>query len=146
MVVIQNCINDNFIDQQALSNILQAVLLRLDKSEAELVVRLVDGVEIQQLNKTYRQQDKPTNVLAFASDLPKEIEPPILGDVVICVEIVAKEAKSQNKPFAHHLTHIAIHGTLHLLGYTHTHPKDAKKMEALETEILATIQINNPYE
>lgn len=145
MVVIQNCINDNSIDERALADILQTVLLRFDKGESEIVVRLVDKAEIQHLNKTYRAQDKPTNVLSFAADLPAEIDTPILGDVAICVEVVALESKAQNKNFAQHLTHIAVHGTLHLLGYAHSQPKDAAKMEALEIEILAKIQINNPY-
>ncbi len=145
MVVIQNSINTALIDEKNLVNTLQQVLDDLGKREAELLIRLVGRDEIQSLNKAYRHQDKPTNVLSFPSDLPKEIEEVILGDVVICPEIVRTEAKSQNKTFSHHLLHIAIHGTLHLLGYDHLQPTDAKTMEALEVQILAKLQINNPY-
>lgn len=145
MVVIQNYISDDSIDEASLADILQTVLLRFNREQSELVVRFVDKAEIHQLNKTYRAHDKTTNVLAFVSDLPTEIETDILGDVAICPEIVAAEAKVQNKTFSHHLIHLAIHGTLHLLGYKHIQPKDAEEMERLEVEILAKIHIQNPY-
>jgi probable rRNA maturation factor len=83
--------------------------------------------------------------LSFPSDLPIEIDEEILGDVVICNEIVAKEAKMQQKTFNNHLIHMAIHGTLHLLGYDHVEESEAQKMEALEVEILEKFNINNPY-
>ncbi|HIC40805.1 MAG TPA: rRNA maturation RNase YbeY [Piscirickettsiaceae bacterium] len=146
MVVIQNSINDSSIDEKDLANTLQQVIDDLDKGESELLIRIVDKDEIQTLNKTYRHQDKPTNVLSFESDLPVEIDEAILGDVVICTEIVAEEAKAQNKTFDEHLTHMAIHGTLHLLGYDHIESEDAKQMENLEIKILEKIKIANPYE
>ncbi len=146
MVVIQNSINDSSIDEKDLANTLQQVIDDLDKGESELLIRIVDKDEIQTLNKTYRHQDKPTNVLSFESDLPVEIDEAILGDVVICTEIVAEEAKAQNKTFDEHLTHMAIHGTLHLLGYDHIESEDAKQMENLEIKILEKIKITNPYE
>ena len=146
MVVIQNSINDSSIDEKDLANTLQQVIDDLDKGESELLIRIVDKDEIQTLNKSYRHQDKPTNVLSFESDLPVEIDEAILGDVVICTEIVAEEAKAQNKTFDEHLTHMAIHGTLHLLGYDHIESEDAKQMENLEIKILEKIKIANPYE
>ena len=146
MVVIQNSINDSSIDEKDLANTLQQVIDDLDKGESELLIRIVDKDEIQTLNKTYRHQDKPTNVLSFESDLPVEIDEAILGDVVICTEVVAEEAKAQNKTFDEHLTHMAIHGTLHLLGYDHIESEDAKQMENLEIKILEKIKIANPYE
>ena len=146
MVVIQNSINDSSIDEKDLANTLQQVIDDLDKGESELLIRIVDKDEIQTLNKTYRHQDKPTNVLSFESDLPVEIDEAILGDVVICTEVVAEEAKAQNKTFDEHLTHMAIHGTLHLLGYDHIESEDAKQMENLEIKILEKIKISNPYE
>ena len=146
MVVIQNSINDSSIDEKDLANTLQQVIDDLDKGDSELLIRIVDKDEIQTLNKTYRHQDKPTNVLSFESDLPVEIDEAILGDVVICTEIVAEEAKAQNKTFDEHLTHMAIHGTLHLLGYDHIESEDAKQMENLEIKILEKIKIANPYE
>jgi probable rRNA maturation factor len=146
MVVIQNSINDSSIDEKDLANTLQRVIDDLDKGESELLIRIVDKDEIQTLNKTYRHQDKLTNVLSFKSDLPVEIDEAILGDVVICTEVVAEEAKAQNKTFDDHLTHMAIHGTLHLLGYDHIESEDAKQMENLEIKILEKIKIANPYE
>jgi probable rRNA maturation factor len=146
MIVIQNSINVNSINEAEFSNTLQGVLDELNVSDSELLVRFVDKPEIQHLNKTYRHQDKTTNVLSFPSDLPIEIEEAILGDVVICVEVVTKEAQAQGKTFENHLLHMAIHGTLHLLGFDHIEESDAEKMEALEVKILEKMQISNPYQ
>ncbi len=146
MVVIQNSIKDTLINEQALTNTLQQVINDLGKGESELLIRLVDQNEIQNLNKTYRHQDKPTNVLSFPSDLPIEIDEAILGDVVICTQVVTQEAKAQNKTFDHHLIHMAIHGTLHLLGYDHIEEDEAQQMENLEIKILEKIKIADPYQ
>jgi probable rRNA maturation factor len=146
MIVIQNSINVNSVNEAEFSNTLQGVLDELNVSDSELLVRFVDKPEIQHLNKTYRHQDKTTNVLSFPSDLPIEIEEAILGDVVICVEVVTKEAQAQGKTFENHLLHMAIHGTLHLLGFDHIEESDAEKMEALEVKILEKMQISNPYQ
>ncbi|MDB3869608.1 rRNA maturation RNase YbeY [Candidatus Thioglobus sp.] len=145
MIVIQNSINVNSINEAEFSNTLQSVLDELNVSDSELLVRFVDKTEIQHLNKTFRHQDKTTNVLSFLSDLPIEIEEAILGDVVICVEVVTEEAKMQQKTFNNHLIHMAIHGTLHLLGYDHIEGSEAQKMESLEVKILKKLQIENPY-
>ncbi|HIM57861.1 MAG TPA: rRNA maturation RNase YbeY [Gammaproteobacteria bacterium] len=146
MVVIQNSIKDTLINEEALTNTLQQVINDLGKGESELLIRLVDQNEIQNLNKTYRHQDKPTNVLSFPSDLPIEIDEAILGDVVICTQVVTQEAKAQNKRFDHHLIHMAIHGTLHLLGYDHIEEDEAQQMENLEIKILEKIKIADPYQ
>ena len=146
MVVIQNPINDVLINEQNLKETLQQVMVDLGKGESELLIRIVDKAEIQDLNKTYRAKDQTTNVLSFPSDLPIEIDEAILGDVVICTNVVADEAKAQNKTFNHHLIHMAIHGTLHLLGYDHIDEKEALIMEGLEIKILEKIKIANPYE
>ena len=146
MIVIQNSIDANSINEAEFSNTLQSVLDELNVSDSELLVRFVDKPEIQQLNKAYRHQDKTTNVLSFPSDLPIEIEEAILGDVVICVEVVAEEAQAQGKTFENHLLHMAIHGTLHLLGFDHIKESDAEKMETLEVKILEKMQISNPYQ
>ncbi len=145
MIVIQNSIATKLSNEAEFCRILQSVLIQLDKGDSELLIRFVDPAEIQQLNKIYRHQDKTTNVLSFPSDLPIEIDEEILGDVVICNEIVAKEAKMQQKTFNNHLIHMAIHGTLHLLGFDHIEGPEAEKMEALEVEILEKFNINNPY-
>ena len=146
MVVIQNYANFDLIDENQLVKKLEAILSLLDKQDSEVVYRFVDESEIIQLNKTYRGQNKATNVLSFPSDLPKEIDELILGDVVICTNVITKEAKEQNKVFDDHLTHIALHGTLHLLGYDHIENSDAEIMESLEIEILEKMKIANPYE
>ncbi|CAC9606060.1 Metal-dependent hydrolase YbeY, involved in rRNA and/or ribosome maturation and assembly [uncultured Gammaproteobacteria bacterium] len=146
MVVIQNSINDLSISAQNLTDILQQVIADLGVGSSELLIRIVDIAEIQNLNKTYRNQDKPTNVLSFSSDLPKEINEAILGDVVICSAVVKAEARVQDKTFEHHLTHIAVHGALHLLGYDHIEESEAEAMEALEIKILHGLKICNPYQ
>ncbi|SMM99125.1 Metal-dependent hydrolase YbeY, involved in rRNA and/or ribosome maturation and assembly [uncultured Candidatus Thioglobus sp.] len=145
MVVIQNSINDASIDERNLINNLQQVMMDLTKGESELLIRIVDKTEIQDLNNRYRRQNKPTNVLSFPSDLPKEINEAILGDVIICTDIVREEAKNQGKTFNHHLMHIAIHGTLHLFGYDHIQEGEAQIMETLEIKILQDLGIENPY-
>ena len=145
MVVIQNSIKDTSINEESLIDTLQQVINDLGKGESELLIRMVDKNEIQNLNKTYRHQDKPTNVLSFPSDLPIEIDEEILGDVVICLEVVKQEAQDQQKTFLDHSTHMAVHGTLHLLGYDHIEDDQAKTMESLEVEILDRLQIKNPY-
>jgi probable rRNA maturation factor len=146
MVVIQNSINDVSVNEQKLKDTLQQVITDLDKGESELLIRVVDEAEIQDLNKRYRDKDQSTNVLSFPSDLPIEIDESILGDVVICTSVVTNEAAVQNKTFENHLTHMAIHGTLHLLGFDHIKESDANEMETLEIKILEKIKIDNPYE
>ncbi|WP_190600521.1 rRNA maturation RNase YbeY [Candidatus Vesicomyidisocius sp. SY067_SCS001] len=145
MVIIQNSIHDLSVNEDDLSCILQRVVKELGNGESELLVRLVDKAEIQNLNKVYRYKDKSTNVLSFPSDLPIEIDENILGDVVICTEVVLKESIEQHKSFNNHFMHMAVHGTLHLFGYDHIDTKDAQKMANLERKILAKIGINNPY-
>jgi probable rRNA maturation factor len=108
---------------------------------SQAVERLVDEAESQQLNFDYRHKDKPTNVLSFPFQAPPGIELPLLGDLVICVQVVAQEALEQNKTFRTHFLHMFTHGVLHLLGFDHQTPDDAKTMENLEDEILNYISI-----
>ena len=116
--------------------------------EANLCIRIVGCEEMQHLNSTYRKKNKPTNVLAFPSDVPAGIqaELKLLGDIVICAELITKEAQEQGKPLEAHWAHIVIHGTLHLLGYDHTDDNDAKQMESIEIDILDKLGFDNPYE
>lgn len=113
-----------------------------------LTIRMVGAAESQQLNATYRGQDKPTNILSFNFEPPPGFTPtdPYLGDLVICAEVLAAEAEAQLKIPTHHWAHIVIHGTLHLLGYDHEEPQAAAAMEEQETALLAQLNINNPYE
>lgn len=145
MIVIQNGIHDALVDTASLTTAMDRTLVSLLQADGEVLLRLVDVDEIQQLNRDYRGKDKPTNVLSFPSDLPPEIEEAILGDVVICLEVVRKEALEQDKSFEDHLLHMAIHGTLHLLGYDHMEEDEAETMESLEIKLLADLGVDNPY-
>jgi probable rRNA maturation factor len=117
------------------------------REAAELTLRLVDESEITHLNHTYRKKNKPTNVLAFPAAYPKdiELEYPLLGDIIICPNVLKDESEAQNKPLAAHWAHIVIHGVLHLLGYDHINDEDAVVMQAIEVELLAKLHIDNPY-
>jgi probable rRNA maturation factor len=112
----------------------------------EITVRIVDGSESQQLNLSYRGKDKPTNVLSFPFESPPQVKLDLLGDLVVCAEVVAQEAQQQNKHLLHHWAHMIVHGTLHLLAYDHVEDSDAKQMEALEIAILAKLAIDDPYQ
>ena len=116
------------------------------RRDAELSIRIVDAAESRALNRAYRGQDKPTNVLAFPADLPPELELPLLGDLVICREVVEAEAAAQAKPPEAHWAHMVVHGTLHLLGFDHESATEAATMEALETEIIAELGWPDPYQ
>tara|TARA_Y100000739_G_scaffold181051_1_gene159185 strand:- start:155 stop:595 length:441 start_codon:yes stop_codon:yes gene_type:complete len=145
MVVIQNIINDSNIDGDNLSKVCQDFLNKNSLGDSELLIRLVSPVEIQVLNKEYRNKNQVTNVLAFQSDIPEEIEESILGDVVICVDVVREEALMGDKKFTDHLTHMAIHGILHLIGHDHEDITSANKMESIEINFLDSLGISNPY-
>jgi probable rRNA maturation factor len=114
-------------------------------TETELTIRLVDETEIQSLNNDYRGKNYPTNVLSFPADLPEELNIPFLGDLVICVPVIIREASEQNKTPDAHWAHMVIHGTLHLLGYDHIEEDDAEVMEALETTIIKQLGYADPY-
>ena len=121
-----------------------------DGTSREISVRIVDEEEGRALNNQYRQQDKATNVLSFPAvgadevGLPPELSQ-ALGDIVICGPVVEREAVEQNKEIASHWAHLLVHGALHLLGYDHETDEEADVMEKLETRILATRGIADPY-
>jgi probable rRNA maturation factor len=114
---------------------------------AEVAIVLTDDSGIKTLNRDWRGIDKPTNVLSFpASRIPgHDAQPPMLGDIAIAYETTRREAESEHKPFAHHLSHLAVHGFLHLVGYDHENDTDAEAMEALERTILASLGVPDPY-
>ncbi len=114
--------------------------------DSEISLRLVDIPEMTTLNQTYRGKDGPTNVLSFPADLPEELELPLLGDIVVCVPVVAAEAAEQGKSPEAHWAHMLVHGSLHLLGYDHIEESEAREMETLETAILAELNFPCPYE
>ncbi len=116
------------------------------QGDPNICVRLVDIREMSSLNQTYRCKAGPTNVLSFPADLPPELELPLLGDIVICAPVVREEAQVQHKILAAHWAHMAVHGTLHLLGYDHIEENEAIEMEALESAILADLHYPCPYQ
>lgn len=115
------------------------------QKSAELTIRIVDTEESHQLNHEYRGKDKPTNVLSFPFEAPPGIELDLLGDLIICRQVVEKEAEEQNKPLLAHWAHMVVHGSLHLLGYDHTEDDEAEEMESLETEIMQAMGFEDPY-
>jgi probable rRNA maturation factor len=116
------------------------------RRDAELSIRIVDAAESQALNRRYRGKDRPTNVLAFPAELPPELQLPLLGDLVICRDVVEAEAAEQQKPLDAHWAHMVVHGTLHLVGFDHESDEEAEAMERIETEVLAELGWPNPYQ
>ncbi|HEY9197985.1 MAG TPA: rRNA maturation RNase YbeY [Gammaproteobacteria bacterium] len=111
----------------------------------ELTVRMVDAAESAALNSQYRHKHGPTNVLSFPFEAPPGLVTRLLGDLVLCADVVRREAREQGKPEQAHWAHMVVHGVLHLRGYDHLAPAEAAHMEALETEILARLGYPNPY-
>ncbi|HEV7880976.1 rRNA maturation RNase YbeY [Bradyrhizobium sp.] len=127
-----------------------AAMVEADTGDAELAVMLTDDSGIRTLNKNWRGQDKPTNVLSFPALQPPaghefDDAPRMLGDIAIAYETTRREADGEQKPFDHHLSHLAVHGFLHLVGYDHETDADADAMENLERAILAELGIPDPY-
>jgi len=120
--------------------------LRQRSGDSELTIRLVDEDEGRELNRTWRHKDYATNVLSFPADVPDEfLDIPLLGDLVICVPVVMREAAEQGKTPEAHWAHLVIHGCLHLLGYDHIEDAEAEEMEGLERDLLAELGHPDPY-
>lgn len=142
------CTDDKSLPQLTqLESWVQATLDKVssNREEAELTVRIVDSDESQSLNFQYRDKNKPTNVLSFPFQNPPGITLPLLGDLIVCKEVVEKEAVEQTKPLISHWAHMLIHGTLHLLGYDHINDDEAEQMERIETELMIELGFNDPY-
>lgn len=115
-----------------------------DLDDAEVSLLLCDDAFIQTLNRRWRRQDKPTNVLSFpAASGPGDTA--LLGDVAVAFETMAREAEAEGKSLAAHFSHLIVHGLLHLLGYDHESDEEAEEMESLEREVLASLGIADPY-
>lgn len=111
----------------------------------EVVVRAEEAAEMARLNADFRGKEGPTNVLSFPAELPPGPWEPALGDIVICPEVVAREAREQGKAAEAHWAHMVVHGSLHLLGFDHQEADEAELMEDLERRILAGLGYEDPY-
>lgn len=144
-VLLNNDTNITIPDITLFNQWVEHVIAYHDKN-FQVSIQVVDKKASQQLNNTYRAQDKPTNVLSFALDLPAVVEEDLIGDLAICVELVIEEALQQKKLLNNHWAHLTIHGVLHLLGYDHINDEEAEEMESLEIKLLAKLDIANPYD
>lgn len=131
-------------DEEAFRKWVESALSR-HPEPVELVIRLVDEAESRQLNHDYRGKDRPTNVLSFPFEAPPQVPTPLLGDLVICAPVVAREAEEQGKTQQAHWAHMVIHGLLHLLGYDHMNDEQAQQMESRERELLQQLNYPDPY-
>ncbi len=118
---------------------------RTDFAEPELTIRLVAEEESQELNNEYRGKDKPTNVLSFPFEAPPQVPIELLGDLIICAQVVQQESEEQRKAAEAHWAHMVVHGCLHLLGYDHIKDDEAEVMEDLERQIMAGLGFPDPY-
>jgi len=145
------CASDGVVPQETELKRWCELALRQRTADSELTIRLVDEPEGRELNRTWRQKDYATNVLSFPADLPDGpdgvplLDIPLLGDLVICVPVVEREAAEQGKPLSAHWAHLVIHGCLHLLGYDHIDDDEAQEMEDLERQLLAELGHADPY-
>jgi probable rRNA maturation factor len=119
----------------------------LGRRRGELAIRVVTRSESRRLNRTYRGRDCPTNVLSFPAGQFRggEPGPAPLGDLALCAEVVAREARVQGKPASAHWAHMVVHGTLHILGYDHQRPAETRRMERRERLLLARLGFPDPY-
>jgi probable rRNA maturation factor len=119
--------------------------LAAEGTDGEVSIRVVDAPESRALNRSYRARNQPTNVLSFPCELAAEVQPRLLGDLVVCAPLVAAEAAAQGKSVRAHWAHLIVHGTLHLLGYDHERAAEARRMEARERSILGGLGFPDPY-
>ncbi|NRA23974.1 MAG: rRNA maturation RNase YbeY [Oleispira sp.] len=122
-----------------------ALITRTEHEEPELTIRIVDEAEGQEINREYRGKDKPTNVLSFPFEAPAHVPIPLLGDLIVCKQVVEREAVEQEKTLTAHWAHMIVHGCLHLLGFDHIGDEEAEEMEGIERVILAELGFEDPY-
>lgn len=131
--------------QHWVNQTLKIIPKKIPRHAREICIVIVDRKTSAKLNKIYRNKKSGTNVLSFPYEKTPGIQSTSLGDLAICADIVAIEAKTQHKKLESHWTHLTVHGVLHLLGYDHVQDRDAVVMEKLEIEILKKLEIKNPY-
>ena len=137
---------DALPDAAAVAGRAAAAALTAGSAAGDVVVLLTDDAEVTTLNARHRGRDQPTNVLSFPSaDMPVPGQPRHLGDLVLAYETCAAEAEQQGKSLADHLSHLTVHGVLHLLGRDHDDDGDAEAMEAEERAVLASLGVADPY-
>lgn len=138
---------DGIPDDQSLSRCAEAAMD--DPSQSEVCIRIVDEAEGRALNRQWRGKDCATNVLSFPGSVPPGVPaggaPELMGDLVLCAPVVAREARAQHKPLAEHWAHLVVHGVLHLRGFDHIEQPSASLMEQRERDILAGLGIPDPY-
>ena len=141
----QTTVTPNLLSPKALR---AAALAWQGWGKSAVNVLLVSSTESQQLNAEWRGKDKPTNVLSFPFEMPEGLlaeSEELLGDLVICPEVLVQEALDQHKSLAHHFAHMLVHGMLHLQGYDHEDDNEAQVMEQMEIDILRQVGLENPY-
>ena len=138
------CASEDSPDEDSIKRWVSAAI-RDERDECELSIRIVDEQESADFNQRYRGKSGATNVLSFPFDAVTPEPLPILGDLVICAPVVAREASEQHKTIDAHWAHIVTHGVLHLLGYDHIEDHDAEQMESLETAIMLVLDFPPPY-
>jgi probable rRNA maturation factor len=144
-VMVQSALWDDVPEAESIvRRALAAAAAETADSHAEIAILLTEDSAMRELNRHWRGQDKPTNVLSFPSSTAGRTAGH-LGDIVIAYETLAREAATEGKPFAYHLAHLVIHGYLHLLGYDHMTNSEAEKMERLEAGLLRRLGIPDPY-
>jgi probable rRNA maturation factor len=137
--------NDLPTEKQLKQWVRAALIQRTEHEEPELTIRIVDEAESQELNNDYRGKDKPTNVLSFPFEAPAHVPIPLLGDLIICKQVVEREAIEQGKSLTSHWAHMTVHGCLHLLGYDHIEDEEAEEMEAIERTVMNELGFEDPY-
>jgi probable rRNA maturation factor len=136
--------NDQPLAEQTVRAAIAAASSKIAAPDGEVSVVLTDDATIAKLNRDWRGIDKPTNVLSFPGSKTAGAAM-MLGDIVIAYETLAQECADENRVFLHHLAHLTVHGFLHLIGYDHQNDADADAMEALESKIMASLKMPDPY-
>ncbi len=142
---IQRLVDDPSVPAESLLSEWVAHALA-DEQHVMINLRIVDQAEGWALNKKWRGKDSATNVLSFPASIPPLDGRRVLGDIVLCAPVIAREAVEQGKAGQAHWAHLVIHGVLHLIGFDHTHAEQAAAMEARECTLLAELGFDNPYE